>query len=82
MAMMNAERGRHFDPAVLDRFTPISGKLHKFLLGKEPAELQSDLQAIINTYFAPEEAVDDALKTLAPGKLPPPHPSEYSTDIT
>ena len=82
MAMMTAERGRHFDPAVLDRFTPISGKLHKLLLDKGPAELQSALQAIINTYFAPEEAVDDALKTLAPGKHPPSHSSEYSSDIT
>jgi HD-GYP domain-containing protein (c-di-GMP phosphodiesterase class II) len=74
MAMMEAERGRHFDPAVLERFKPIAGKLHELLAGKESAELQEDLQTIINTYFAPEEAVADALKTLAPGNHPPPSP--------
>ena len=51
LEMMAAERGAHFDPAVLDAFIPLATELHAQCAGRGTAELDAWLRAHCARYF-------------------------------
>lgn len=51
MAVLEAGRARHFDPAVLDAFTRIAGPLYRDLHGKPDDEVEAEMRALVFHYF-------------------------------
>jgi len=51
MELLEAERGRHFDPAILDAFRGIARELFDRTAASGDAELKATLQGIFRTYF-------------------------------
>lgn len=51
LAMMSAQRGRHFDPELLDMFFNIAPGLYKDIFGADESSLRRDLASLVHTYF-------------------------------
>ena len=62
MEMMSAQRNRHFDPDLLDRFCEVARRLYDRYADEEDEALDRDLDGVIARYFA-----DDSLGGPAPG---------------
>ena len=52
MGILEQERGKHFDPAVLDAFETIARKLHDRYAGREGDDLREELVSVVMTYFS------------------------------
>jgi HD-GYP domain-containing protein (c-di-GMP phosphodiesterase class II) len=52
MDILEQDRGRHFDPAVLDAFRKVARELYDRYAGHEGSELQEELAAVVMTYFS------------------------------
>lgn len=52
MARIEAGRGSHFDPAILDAFASISATLYRNYAGREDQGLRSELRECISRYFS------------------------------
>lgn len=51
MAVLEAGRGRHFDPAVLDVFSRIAKSLHQTLHVREECDVEAEMRALVFHYF-------------------------------
>ena len=52
MDILEQDRGRHFDPAVLDAFGKVARELYDRYSGHEGDELQEELASVVMTYFS------------------------------
>ncbi len=52
MGLLDRERGRHFDPEVLDAFMPMAWELHARYAGKSTQELDETMRAFYAKYFS------------------------------
>ncbi len=52
MNILEKERGRHFDPTVLDAFGKLARALFDRYAGHEGADLQEELAAVVSKYFS------------------------------
>ena len=52
MDILEQDRGRHFDPEVLDAFGKVARELYDRYAGHEGNELQEELAAVVMTYFS------------------------------
>ena len=52
MDILDLDRGKHFDPAVLDAFGKVAKELYERYAGHEGADLQEELAAIVMNYFS------------------------------
>jgi HD-GYP domain-containing protein (c-di-GMP phosphodiesterase class II) len=52
MAILEQDRGKHFDPAVLDAFGKIAQGLYDRYAGHEGLDLGEELAAVVTTYFS------------------------------
>jgi HD-GYP domain-containing protein (c-di-GMP phosphodiesterase class II) len=52
MEILERDRGRHFDPAVLDAFGGIARGLFDRYAGHEGADLQEELDRVVTKYFS------------------------------
>ncbi len=52
MAIIEQDRGKHFDPAVLDGFVKVAKGLYDRYAGHEGGDLREELDAIVMTYFS------------------------------
>ncbi len=52
MDIIEQDRGRHFDPAVLDAFGKVARELHDRYAGREGSDLREELAAVVMTYFS------------------------------
>jgi HD-GYP domain-containing protein (c-di-GMP phosphodiesterase class II) len=52
MDILEQDRGRHFDPAVLDAFGKVARELYDRYAGHEGDDLQKELAAVVMTYFS------------------------------
>ena len=51
MAILEKDRGSHFDPALVDAFAGIAGPLFERLGGREDDLPRKELKGVIDTYF-------------------------------
>jgi HD-GYP domain-containing protein (c-di-GMP phosphodiesterase class II) len=59
MALLRRDRGRHFDPVVLDAFSTIAQALHQTYAGRDHQGLRDELQAVLARVFSRGEIVLD-----------------------
>jgi HD-GYP domain-containing protein (c-di-GMP phosphodiesterase class II) len=52
MAILEQDRGKHFDPSVLDAFGKIARDLHFRYAGHEGADLKDELASMVMKYFS------------------------------
>jgi HD-GYP domain-containing protein (c-di-GMP phosphodiesterase class II) len=52
MEILEQDRGKHFDPKVLDAFGKIARDLHDRYAGHEGGDLREELAAVVMTYFS------------------------------
>jgi HD-GYP domain-containing protein (c-di-GMP phosphodiesterase class II) len=52
MDILEQDRGKHFDPAVLDAFLKIARELYNRYAGHEGDDLREELVAVVMTYFS------------------------------
>ncbi len=52
MKTIESDRGKHFDPAVLDAFGKVARELYDRYAGHEGRDLQEELAAVLTTYFS------------------------------
>jgi HD-GYP domain-containing protein (c-di-GMP phosphodiesterase class II) len=52
MDILDLDRGKHFDPAVIDAFAGIARELFDRFAGHEGAELDNELAAVVARYFS------------------------------
>lgn len=51
-AILERDRGKHFDPAVLDAFGKISRDLYDRYAGRDGADLKAELNVVVTKYFS------------------------------
>lgn len=69
MRQLEAGRGTHFDPAILDAFTGIARTLYDTSAASGEAELKASLQQIFQTYFTADiEVMLEGVEGLVSGK--------------
>jgi HD-GYP domain-containing protein (c-di-GMP phosphodiesterase class II) len=52
MGIIESDRGKHFDPAVLDAFGKVARELYDRYAGHEGDDLREELAAVVMTYFS------------------------------
>ncbi|MDD1748514.1 MAG: HD domain-containing protein [Methanothrix sp.] len=52
MSILEQDRGRHFDPSVLDSFSKVARGLYDRYAGHEGADLKNELDAVVQKYFS------------------------------
>jgi len=52
MDILELDRGKHFDPAVLDAFGKVARELYDRYAGHEGGDLRDELAAVVMTYFS------------------------------
>jgi HD-GYP domain-containing protein (c-di-GMP phosphodiesterase class II) len=52
MEILDLDRGKHFDPAVIDAFATIARELFDRYAGHEGAELKDELAAVVSRYYS------------------------------
>jgi HD-GYP domain-containing protein (c-di-GMP phosphodiesterase class II) len=52
MDILEQERGKHFDPAVLDSFRKVARDLYDRYAGHEGADLKEELATVVTLYFS------------------------------
>ena len=52
MDILEQDRGRHFDPEVLDTFGTVARKLYDSYVGRVSDDLREELTSVVMTYFS------------------------------